>query len=159
MVGNNVKKLLHTVHKRATPSLLPGAVRGVLSGITDQGEPLVDFYGNSAGESLLAVATVSVQAEDVGREAILLFEDGDPKRPLMVGLVGIPGRLSKPERTVGVVADGRRVTVSAENEIVLRCGEASITLTRAGKVLIKGTYVLSRSAGVNRIRGGSVQLN
>ena len=48
---------------------------------------------------------------------------------------------------------------TAESEIVLRCGEASITLTRAGKVLIRGTYLLSRSSGVNRIKGGSVQIN
>ena len=43
--------------------------------------------------------------------------------------------------------------------MVLRCGKASITLTKAGKVLIEGSYVLSRSTGVNRIKGGSVQLN
>jgi hypothetical protein len=42
---------------------------------------------------------------------------------------------------------------------VLRCGQASVTLTKAGKVLIRGTYVSSRSSGVNRIKGGSVQLN
>ena len=35
----------------------------------------------------------------------------------------------------------------------------SITLTGAGKVLIRGAYVLSRSSGVNKIKGGSVQLN
>lgn len=49
--------------------------------------------------------------------------------------------------------------VSAKEQLVLRCGKASITLTKAGKVLIKGSYVLSRSSGVNRIKGGSVQLN
>jgi hypothetical protein len=49
--------------------------------------------------------------------------------------------------------------VSAKEELVLRCGKASITLTKAGKVMIKGSYLLSRSSGVNRIKGGSVQLN
>ena len=49
--------------------------------------------------------------------------------------------------------------VSARDQLVLRCGKASVTLTRAGKVLIEGTYVLSRSSGVNKIKGGSVQLN
>jgi hypothetical protein len=43
--------------------------------------------------------------------------------------------------------------------MVLRCGKASITLTRAGKVLIQGSYVLSRSTGVNRVKGGAVQIN
>jgi hypothetical protein len=41
----------------------------------------------------------------------------------------------------------------------LQCGKASITLTRAGKVLINGAYVSSRSSGVNRLKGGSIQLN
>ena len=52
-----------------------------------------------------------------------------------------------------------RLIVTAKEQVVIRCGKASITLTRAGKVLIQGEYVLSRSAGVNRVKGGSVQLN
>lgn len=56
-------------------------------------------------------------------------------------------------------ADGRRVEIKAENEIVLRCGESSITLTKSGKIILRGAYVLSRSTGVNRIQGGSVQIN
>jgi hypothetical protein len=55
--------------------------------------------------------------------------------------------------------DGDRVVLSAEKEIVLQCGKASITLTRAGKILIRGAYLLARSSGVNRIQGGSVQIN
>jgi hypothetical protein len=60
---------------------------------------------------------------------------------------------------VEVDADGERLLVSARTQMVLRCGKASITLTRAGKVLIQGSYVLSRSTGVNRLRGGAVQIN
>ncbi len=56
-------------------------------------------------------------------------------------------------------ADGQRMVVSAKEQLVLRCGQASITLTKAGKVLIDGTHVLSRASGVNRVKGGSVQLN
>ena len=51
-----------------------------------------------------------------------------------------------------MTADGKRVTVSADQEIVLKCGDASITLTAAGKVLIRGAYLLSRSSGANRIK-------
>ena len=55
--------------------------------------------------------------------------------------------------------DDQRLELRAEREIVLRCGKASITLTRAGKVIIQGAYLSSRSSGVNRIKGGSVQIN
>ena len=60
---------------------------------------------------------------------------------------------------VDVSADGRNVTVSAEDSITLSCGDASITLNRDGKIVIRGAYVVSHSSGINRIRGGSVQLN
>ena len=58
-----------------------------------------------------------------------------------------------------VIVDGKRVTIQGAEEITLKCGKASITLTKAGKILIRGTYLSNRSSGVNRILGGSVQIN
>ena len=51
------------------------------------------------------------------------------------------------------------VVVTAEKQLTLRCGKASITLTKSGKIILRGKYILSRSEGVNRIKGGSVQIN
>lgn len=62
-------------------------------------------------------------------------------------------------QTDTVHVDGKRVVLEGQEEVVLKCGEASITLTRNGKVVIRGKYLLSRSSGVNRILGGSVQVN
>ena len=55
--------------------------------------------------------------------------------------------------------DGKRVRVVAEDEIVLQCGEASITLRRNGRVVVRGTYVETHSDGTNRIKGGQVRIN
>jgi len=55
--------------------------------------------------------------------------------------------------------DGERVTLVAMEQMVLRCGKASITMTRAGKIIVRGAYVSTRSTGANRIKGGSVQIN
>ncbi len=55
--------------------------------------------------------------------------------------------------------DGRRVRLTAQDEIVLECGAASITLRRNGRVIIRGTYVETQSEGTNRIKGGQVQIN
>ena len=129
---------------------------GVLLGFGAQGEPLVVFTGNPQDAAVPARATTALQAGDVGGEVALLFEGGDPARPVVIGRLLRPGR-SVP--AVEVVRDGQRVDVRAEQEIVLRCGKASITLTRAGKVLIRGAYISSQSSGANRIKGGSVHLN
>jgi uncharacterized protein (DUF2345 family) len=48
---------------------------------------------------------------------------------------------------------------TAQKQITLRCGESSITLTAAGKIIIRGKYIVSRSSGVQRIKGGAVQIN
>jgi len=60
---------------------------------------------------------------------------------------------------VYVQADDDRLVLSAEREIVLRCGDASVTLSRAGKVVIEGRYVVSRSSGYNKVKGASVEIN
>ena len=52
-----------------------------------------------------------------------------------------------------------RLELSAAAELVLSCGAASLTLTKAGKAILAGEYVLSRAKGVNKIKGGSVQIN
>lgn len=55
--------------------------------------------------------------------------------------------------------DGKRVAIEGADEIEIRCGEASITLRRNGKIIIKGTYVESSSKGVNRVKGGAIKIN
>lgn len=52
-----------------------------------------------------------------------------------------------------------RLVLSAEKEIVLRCGEASITLRADGKIILRGTHLLQRSSGPLRLKGGSVSIN
>jgi hypothetical protein len=119
-------------------------------------------YAGAAGPRP-ALTTVALAAEPPGREVVLLFLDGDPARPVVLGVVQpphVPGaEAPAPAARAEAQVDGERVEFVARREIVLRCGEASITLTRAGKVLIQGTYLLSRSTGVNRVKGGSVQIN
>jgi hypothetical protein len=116
---------------------------------------LVDFADNPLGRPVAARTTTSIDSAAIGGAVVLLFEDGDPARPIMVGVV----RSADDAPAVPAEVDGERVVLSAEREIVLRCGDASITLTRAGKVLIRGTYVLTRSSGANRIKGAAVEIN
>ncbi len=96
---------------------------------------------------------------------VVLFEQGDRSKPLIVGFVETlrPQTPVTPSVEKAPVieadADGKRVRVTAQDEIVLQCGSASVTLRRNGRVIIRGTYVETRSDGTNRIKGGQVQIN
>ncbi len=55
--------------------------------------------------------------------------------------------------------DGKRVLIEGRDEIVFRCGKASITLRRNGKVVIRGTRIESVSRGLQRVLGAAVEIN
>jgi hypothetical protein len=145
-----------------TPSTkLDGIVIGVLAGFDNTGVPLVVFPGNTRSEGLAARSSAVLSRDDTGREVALMFENAQPDKPLIIGCIQHPEGLKRDATPKIATADvdGERLEFKADREIVFKCGKASITLTRAGKVLIRGAYVLSRSSGANRIKGGSVQIN
>ena len=140
---------------------LPHVVVGTLVAIADAGRsPLVLFSGWHGNAALVARSVVDLHGEHVGKEVVLSFENGDATRPVVLGVLHDESTRSVPAPgQVEVDNDGQRMIVAAREQLVLRCGEASITLTKAGKVLIEGTYISSQSGGVNRIKGASIQLN
>jgi hypothetical protein len=103
---------------------------------------------------------------------VLLFENGDPRLPIIVGLVPpdpgavllgkllhAPAAAPLPVRPTEARVDGKRVVLEGDQEVVLRCGDASITLRRDGKIVLRGAYIETTATGLNRIRGGSVKIN
>lgn len=137
-------------------------VTGVLVGFSNQGRtPLVTFAGQPGSAALAARATLDLHSTHVGSEVVLVFTDGDPLQPIVMGVLRErdPSLLERRPGNVEVDADGERMIVAASEQLVLRCGRATLTLTKAGKVIIEGTYISSRATGVQRIKGGSIQLN
>jgi len=131
---------------------------GELVALMDDGvTPLVIDPAQPEAPARQARSVVDLHAAHIGRQVVLMFEGADATKPIVMGVLrdGGAGQGEQME----VQADGERMIVSAQQQLVLRCGKASITLTRAGKVLIEGAYILSKSTGVNRVKGGSVQLN
>lgn len=139
----------------------PEVVIGELIAIAEDGRtPLLIYPGQPGTAALCARTVVDLHGEHIGKAVVLSFENGDASLPIVIGVLRSVERqsLDAPGH-VQVDADGERMVVSAKEQLVLRCGKASITLTKAGKVIIEGSYVVSRSSGVNRVKGGSVQLN
>jgi len=145
----------------APPSYIDGVRVGQLIGFKEGDIPLIVYPGQPGTAAIAARTTVDIHGEHIGKDVVLQFESGDPHRPIVLGVIRPPSPWPAGERPeqVEVDADGERLVVTAKEQIVLRCGKASITLTKAGKVLIQGAYVSTRSTGVNRIKGGSVQIN
>jgi len=101
------------------------------------------------------VSTIALTAADAGARVAVAYADGDSGRVIIVGRL----RERAAQAVSGMTVDGERVVIRAERDIELRCGDASIVLTRSGKVLIHGNFVLSRSRGANRIKGAFVDIN
>jgi len=168
-----MKKSAETYVFQSEPTASFDGVRiGRIVRVDKAGTVFVSFAGSCESE-VAARATgsviVNLRASDpvVGREVLLAFENSDPDRPIIIDtmhsildeVAASTSTVLEAKRPEDVLIDGKRVTFDAQEEIVLRCGKASITLTKAGKVLIRGAYLLNHSSGVNRIRGGSVQIN
>lgn len=162
--------------------MAPGEViLGQLKGLDHQGNPLVDYDCNPDDIAQVAVSMLPVNRQHLGRQVAILFASGDLRKPVIMGFIYNPldalienfsildansentaSRTGSVEEFASrdvVTVDGRKVVIEGEEEVVLRCGESSITLTKAGKIVIRGKYLLSRASGVNRILGGSVQVN
>ncbi|PZP98687.1 MAG: hypothetical protein DI587_13705 [Variovorax paradoxus] len=140
---------------------LPAVCIGELLALADGGaRPLVRFAAGGAA-AVPARSTVDLHGSHIGARVVMVFEDGDATRPIVMGVLreGAGWPLPVPPGQVQVGVDGERLLVNAHEQLVLRCGKASVTLTKAGKVVIEGSYLLSRSTGANRVKGGSVQLN
>jgi hypothetical protein len=101
------------------------------------------------------------RAIDQQQPAVLAFEDGDANRPILIGIVAPVREVTERQAafTVDADADGRRVRLQAQEEIILQCGDASISLKRNGRVMIRGAYVETNAATTNRIKGGNVRIN
>jgi len=149
-----------------------GVQVGWLARVDDSDRPMVDFAKNSMGPVL---ARSTIHPGEHGwqgilqnrQSVVLLFENGDPTKPIVIGVIQAPlDQITEPgtqlvvdDHVKDVKLDGRHVLLEAGNMIELRCGKGSITLRRDGKIIIRGTSLVSRSTGKNKIKGASVAIN
>lgn len=142
---------------------------GRVVGVTAAGEALVEYPGNLEGprRARSVVALEVTEATSVEPLPVLLFLNSeDSHAPIILGVIRDTVRqpappdvasLQRPGREI--LVDGRAVLVDAAQEIVLRCGASSLILRRDGRIVLKGTEIISRASEANKIKGAVVKIN
>lgn len=154
----------------APPAAPPSTFTARLVAVDDAGQAWISWDGEPEGpesaalstdlsSALPARSTVALASSQVGREVLVCLA-GNAARPIIIGVLTEPGdggRLGEPN--IDLVVERRRIVLAASTEVVLRCGEGSITLGADGKVTIRGLDVVSSATRTQRIRGGAVRIN
>lgn len=139
------------------PDRVDGTIVASLHGFDCAERPLITGLPGLALELVVARSTVLLTHADAGKSVVVCCERGDVRAPIVLGVLRDPGHGEPDSLSVANVED--RLVLTAEREITLRCGHATITLTRAGKIIIEGTYVVSRSSGYNKLKGAAIDIN
>ncbi len=146
-------------------------VIGTVTKIAPNGQPVVEYVVDGVVRNLQAITTQALTNSHISRQVAMMFVNASIEQPIIMGL--IRNSLDTAIETFELGAevdgssdeggelnvDGKKVVIEGKEEVVLKCGSSSITLTKSGKILLRGKYLVSRSSGVNRILGGSVQVN
>ena len=176
-----------SVTSAALGAAVPTAVRGHIAYWRSDGFYVTYEHQTVAvrAESLVPWCSETLtDAISRGLPVLLVFEDGDLLRPIIAGMLhpppapasaaaaeaataaeaaaaaeAAPPAQRSRKSSVQARVDGERVEFTARDEVVLRCGEASITLRRNGRIVIEGACVESRARGTHRIKGGHVLIN
>lgn len=93
-------------------------------------------------------------AVSVGRGGTMCFITGHIGK-VRESLVGGDGAASARPAERG----GEHLVLEAAEGITLRAGEGSITIRKDGKILIKGSDLVSHAKRMNRVKGGAVSIN
>jgi hypothetical protein len=95
-----------------------------------------------------------------GLPVLLAFADGEGSHPIVVALLEAPPPAQpaapQPPPTSSLPEILR---LESGRELHIECGKSHIHLRADGRIEIRGEYVISRSTGPNKIKGGSVQIN
>lgn len=176
---------IDSVDEKNRPNICSGEVFiAALTGVDENGVAQIKC-NELFGDALCAASsTIVIEPRIFGRQVALMFLSGDIKQPVIIGVIRTPlidmldsyisidsGKDEELEqRAKNIVLDDsvdgltytqtdKKIVLEAAEEICLKCGDASITLAKDGKISIRGKYILNRSTGLNRIMGGSVDIN
>ena len=90
-------------------------------------------------------------------DAVLVATSVGGGNGVIVGLLDEPIETTDSSIVATDVPD--TLLLEATEELTLRVGDGSITIRKDGKILIKGTDLVSSAKRMNRVKGGAVAIN
>jgi hypothetical protein len=148
---------------------------GAVLGFSDDGTVLVQLNDSGTMVSCNTLCTNKDNPLKVDIDDKVLVTQGSSENGTcyILGIIGIPTSTKKaatvetkdvkefivPQKPLTATVDGKRVKISADEEIVLTCGEGSIHIMKDGKITLRGTDLISRASRTNKIRGAAVRIN
>lgn len=145
-------------------TLFTYTVLGRLIDFDDNKFPLVEVINGQKSEIYQAYSCVKLTSRRLGDKVVLVIAENE-SMPIITGVIEsdpVEIELNHSEKSLSknvIKLDGNVLNLKAVEQISLECGQARISLTKDGKITIKGKYLLSRAKKANRIQGGSVELN
>lgn len=160
------KKIIETFTQLAPRGICIGHIVGT----NEQGDVLVEFDGSGPKTAKLVEKLGKLRFSRnkyKDREVLIFFEGEGTGGPILLDLMADPlesllsMEVSENNRQElkDVLVDGKKITIQAKDEIVLECGKGSITVRKDGKIIVKGTHLVSRSSGPHKIKGAHVNIN
>ena len=142
-----------------------GLCVGSLTYVNEKGEAFVDYPGNMLGP--IPARSLVPQLRRDNLPILLIFENGNPQLPIIIGPIyntvgqgrssqAVSLQVSEPK---DIFIDGKKLVLNAQEEIMLCCGDGSIVIKKGGKIILKGTEIVSRASRTNKIKGASVAIN
>jgi hypothetical protein len=85
----------------------------------------------------------------------MVFEDANRSLPIILGPLfeRVSSLAKSPSQSLS------NALVEAQEEVLLRCGESSLSMKKDGKIVLKGRTIVSRASRTHKIRGASVAIN
>src|SRR5690349_1683956 len=109
---------------------LPGVQTGEVIGVDSNGRPLVRW---NESEPLAARAIWSPGApawsECIGAQVLIGFAGGDETQPIVLGLLEAP-EIRAPNAPPRAETQPETLCIAAGRELVIKCGEATISLRK-----------------------------
>jgi hypothetical protein len=135
-----------------TSTELPRVAFGRVVSVDAEGRPCVQLMDEEPIAAMVVwMANPIDWATCAGARVVLGFVDGDQERPVILGLLDAP---PAPRRQPPDV-----LHLSSAQELTIECGKSLIALRADGRVEVRGTHLVSRSSGPNKVKGATVHIN